>query len=138
MAEIALGATFGFETTVGGGSYTTLGSVYDFTIPDMSMDTTDITEMSHTDSFRRHLATLADGGEAEVSIYYDPESATNATLKTIFTTKTARLYKFTFAGGATKIFSGIMTGLAFATPLDDKMTCTMKFKQSGTSTEATS
>jgi hypothetical protein len=138
MAEIGLGATFSYETTPGGGSYTALGDVFSITPPDIKVDTTDITDYSHTDGFRRHLATMLDGGEGTVEFYYDPESAVPAAVKALATTKTARLYKIVFAGGGNKIFSGIVTGISWTTPLDDVCTCALTIKQTGTSTDAVS
>lgn len=136
-ADIGLGVTIGIESATPG-TYTTLGAVFAISEPSASMDTIDVTEMSHTDGARRFIGGLIDEGEATFSVHYDPEQTSYTTLRTQFLTRAAKNYKITHVGGATRVFSALITGVSKETPLDDKMTCEFTLKVSGLVTEAVS
>lgn len=137
MAEIGVGTKFYFETTPAGGSYTELADIVAIVPPDRTLGTTATTTFAATNKYKTFMGTMIEGGDAEVTIQYDPESSVNATLNTILTTTTARLYKIVYPGGGNKIFSAVMINIGDEIPMDDVLRRTLKFKSSGAHTEAT-
>jgi predicted secreted protein len=136
-ADIGLGITIAFESSTPG-TFTTVGSVHDTAPPGVSVDSIDVTEYGHTNGFRRFIPGLADAGEASFSIHYDPELSAYTDLYTLAAGRTVKNWQITFPGGAEIGFSGFITNLQPATPLDDKMTCDFTIKVSGAPTVAAS
>lgn len=136
-AKIGLGMTLAYESTTPG-VYTTLGELYDVTANEITVETADVTNHSHTDGYRRFIATMIDGGEIAGTLAYDPALTVYGALKTIAESRAAKNWKVTYPGGSNTIASGILTSLGRTTPMDDRMECTIGIKVSGQPAEASS
>ncbi len=138
-AKIGLGTTVGYETTPGGGTYTTVGEVFEFSPPASSMDTVDATDFSHTDGHRRFIAGLIDAGEVTFTLHYDPALTVYGAIDTMYKARVQRKWKFIYAGSTVNtVIDALITGLGRAVPMDEKMTMEVTLKVSGLLTEAAS
>ncbi len=138
-AKIGLGTTVGYETTPGGGTYTTVGEIFEFSPPTSSMDTVDATDFSHSDGHRRFIAGLIDPGEVAFTLNFDPALSVYGALDTIYKARVVRKWKFAYAGSTVNtVVDALVTGLGRAVPMDDKMTMEVTLKVSGVMTEAAS
>jgi hypothetical protein len=137
-AKIGLGTVVAYESTTSG-TYTTVGEIFEFSGTSLSMDTVDATDFSHTDGHRRFIAGLIDAGEVTFTLHFDPALTVYGAIDTIFKARTAKNWKFTYAGSTVNtIVSALVTGLGRAVPMDEKMTMEVTLKLSGTLTEAAS
>jgi hypothetical protein len=137
-AKIGLGTVVAYESSTPG-TYTTVGEIFEFSGTSLSMDTVDATDFSHTDGHRRFIAGLIDAGEVTFTLHFDPALTVYGAIDTIFKARTAKNWKFTYAGSTVNtIVSALVTGLGRAVPMDEKMTMEVTLKLSGTLTEAAS
>ncbi len=137
--KIGLGTTVGYETTPGGGTYTTLGEVFDFSGTSSSMDTVDVTDFSHSDGHRRFIPGLIDPGEVSFTLNFDPALTVYGTLDTMYKARVPRKWRFAYAGSTVNtVVDAIVTGLGRAIPMDDKMALEVTLKITGLMTEAAS
>lgn len=138
-AKIGLGTTVGYETTPGGGAYTTVGEVFEFSGTSSSMDTVDSTDFSHSDGHRRFIAGLIDAGEITFTMNFDPALTVYAAIDTLYKARVIRKWRFAYAGSTVNtVVDAFVIGLSRAVPMDDKMTMEISLKLSGTMTEAAS
>jgi predicted secreted protein len=136
-AKIGLGMVLAYESTTPG-TYTALGELYDVTANEITVETVDVTNHSHTDGYRRFIAALADGGEISGMLAFDPALTVYAALKTVVDARAPRNWRVTYPGGSNTVVSGILTTLGRTTPMDDRMECAIAIKVSGNPTEAAS
>jgi hypothetical protein len=136
-AKIGLGMILAYESVVPG-TYTPLGELYDVTPNEITVETTDVTNHSHTDGYRRFIATLISGGEITGVLAYDPALTVYAALKTIAESRAIKKWRITYPGGATTTVDGILTSVGRTTPMDDRMECPIGILISGGTTEAAS
>lgn len=102
----------------------------------------DLVETSHmkTSGFKSYInAPLREGEEADVTMNYDPGSATDALIRAARAAGTARAYKIviTKATGTWEITGSlIVRDYTRNSPMDDRKTATMRVKWVSTETEA--
>lgn len=136
-AKIGLGMALAYES-VTPGTFTPLGELYDVTPNEITVETTDVTNHSHTDGYRRFLATLISGGEISGVLAYDPALTVYTALKTIAEARAIKNWRITYPGGANTTVAAILTSVGRTTPMDDRMECPISLLISGPATEAAS
>jgi predicted secreted protein len=136
-AKTGLGMTLAYESATPG-TYTAIGELYDVEGNEITVETVDVTNHSHTDGYRRFIAAMIDGGEISATLAFDPALTVYAALKTIIETRAAKNWKVTYPGGSNTIASGLLIALGRATPMDDRMECSIGIKISGQPAEAAS
>lgn len=131
-AFIGHGATFG----IGNGAtpteaFTTVAEVTSISMPSLSRDTVDVTDMASTERYRQFIAGLRDGGEVELELALTAAGYTALLAK--YNQNAANNYKITLpdSPASSLVFSGLLTDLPGELPLDDKSSLSVTFKVSG-------
>lgn len=117
-----------------GGTFATVGTIYDMTPPAVSRETVDNTSHSSTDRWREYVSGLRDGGEMSLDVAFDP--ATGGDIYDFFSdigADTAGYYKLVFndAGNREWGFAAWVTQITPTAPLDDKRMFSVTFKLTG-------
>ena len=137
-AKIGLGTTVAYES-VTPGTYTSVGEVFEFEPPTLTMDTVESSDFSHTDGYRRFIGGLIDGGEITFTLNFDPSGTIYATLETLMETRAVKNWKFVYAGSTVNtIASALLTSMGRAVPRDDRMSMSVTLKVAAGLTEAAS
>lgn len=130
----AFGTQFKRDST-GGGSFVAIANVSDISGPSRSREGIEVTAHDSPDDYREFVKGLKDGGEVEITLNYDPSSATHQALDADFEEDPLRDYQVVILPGTTNEytweFSGLITDLGDEFPHDDKMERTATFKISG-------
>lgn len=127
-ARSGYGARFGI---MGAGSlYVYVAEVTNITPPSLSRDTIEVTNLESPDQFKEYIASLADGGEATITINYIP--AVSDALMTSFLAP-VDTFRILFPSGTVALdFSGIVTGYEIGDVVaDDKLSATFTVKATG-------
>jgi predicted secreted protein len=135
MAGIdAFGTQFKRDTT-GSGSFATVANVSDISGPGRSRDAIEVTAHDSANQYREFVKGLKDGGEVTITINYDPAQSTHADLDADFEEDELRDYQVVILPGDddehTWEFSGLITALGDAFPIDDRMEREVTVKISG-------
>jgi len=123
--------------TLGG---TAIGNIISIGGPDMSKDAIDKSTMDSTNKWREFFGGMKDGGEISLEINYDGTALGTANLLAAQMTETAQSVALVFPDGTNSTassdfsFSGFLTALGHAIPLDDKVTQSVTIKVTGTPT----
>lgn len=126
----AFGITLEREDTPGGGVYTAIANIVEAAQPESEREAYDVTSHDSAGGWREHIGGLADAGEAEITVNYDP--AVHATLRGDFEDSIARGYKFRHPNGTDGIdFKAFMTGWTQENPVDDKMSAEITLRATG-------
>jgi hypothetical protein len=137
-AKIGLGTTVAYESATPG-TYTSVGEVFEFEPPTLTMDTVESSDFSHTDGYRRYIGGLIDGGEITFTLNFDPAGTIYGTLETLMETRAVKNWKFVYAGSTVNtIASALVTSMGRAVPRDDRMTMSVTLKVAAGLTEAAS
>lgn len=131
MADTDIG--FGCDFQRGAGDplvYTTVGEVIDISLPELTRDTKDATHYKSPDRFKEYIAGLRDGGEFGCTIQFTTPADLTALLAD-FMVDTAIPYRHVFPDDTHWDFSGIMTKVGAAVPMEERMTAELTFKISG-------
>lgn len=132
-ASIGNGAQFQIESTPPG-TFTAISEVFDITPPN---ETTDVIDASHFGSpDREFIMGMTDPGETSFEMNFVPGSASETLLLTAKASRTANTFRIVFPNDYTWTFSGLVTGYEPSMPNDDKMTCTVTIKVTGSVTRA--
>ena len=133
MADTGHNITFAVEDDTTPGTFNVVAAVQTIGLPNVTRGTVDVTALS--DSARKHIGTIPDGGEVEVVIFYDEEDAAQQALIDSVsdgTTRTGLNYQIEFPGGTTWEFAAVPIE---ATPSqathDDAKTLTFRAKLTG-------
>lgn len=132
-AAIGYGSKFAVSTD-SGSTYDDLGEVFNITPPSSTFDMVDATHMQSPNGDREFIIGLNDPGEASFDMNFVPGSASDVLVRAIKAARAAVLCMITFPGGATWTFTGLLTNYDPAVPNEDKMTATVSFKVSGSTT----
>lgn len=121
-------------------SYEDIGEILEVSGPSFSRDAVDTTHSQSTDRYREFITGLRDAGEMSATIALVPASAQGSKHRELmddYESNSAVTYRMIFPDGATNfVFSGIITGIEHATPIDDRMTLNTTIKISGKPTLA--
>lgn len=132
-ASIGNGAQFQIESAIPG-TFTAISEVFDITPPN---ETTDVIDATHFGSDgREFIMGLSDPGETSFEMNFVPGSASETLLLTAKASRTAKQFRIVFPNDYTWTFSGLVTGYEPSMPNDDKMTCTVTIKVTGSVTRA--
>jgi len=131
------GAVHGFGVVVkrlsAPDTYTSMGELADISIPTLTREVKDATHHGSPDGYREYMPALRDGGEATLTLHYPVGGLHAAGAMTDFAANAANDYQIIMPGavGETVDFTGLITEISPASPLDDKMVYTVKIKSSG-------
>lgn len=132
MADTDIG--FGSKFQRGTGSdpivYADIGEAIDFKMPELTRDTKDATHYNSPDRFKEFIFGLRDGGEFGVTIQFKDIAALDD-LMADFMTDTALPYQFLFPDETAWQFTGGITKIGPAVPMEERMTAEFTFKISG-------
>ena len=119
------------------GSYVAMTNLKDISGPEISSETIDVTTHDSADNFNEFVAGMADGGEVNFDLVFNPNDATHETL---YNAVAARL-KHNFyvklpgwvstGGGGYLAFAGVFTKMGLSFPIKDKVGASMTIKVSG-------
>ena len=100
---------------------------------DISADTIDTTSLDAVGSFKTFIQGLKDGGEVQISGFFNPGDAGNAALMTAYSNGTVDSYTILFPSslGASWTFTGVMVGYKTDVKLADAVSFEAKIKVSG-------
>lgn len=135
MAGIdALGTQFLRETAVPA-TFESIANVTDISGPSRSREAIEVTAHDSPNKYREFIKGLKDGGEVEITLNYDPASATHASLDADFEEDDLRKYQIILLPDEpdehTWAFSALITDLGDEYPIDGQMERTATFKISG-------
>ncbi|MFE2017597.1 phage tail tube protein [Streptomyces sp. NPDC059499] len=130
----AKGTQFLRDTAVPG-VFEAIANVSDISGPNRSREAIEVTTHDSPNNYREFIKGLKDGGEVELTLNYDPASATHASLDADFEEDDLRDYQVIMLPGTvdehTWEFSALITDLGDEYPTDAQMERTATFKISG-------
>jgi len=132
-ASIGNGAQFQIES-VTPGTFTAISEVFDITPPNETADVIDVTNLQSTQ--REFILGLTDPGETSFEMNFVPGSASETLLLAAKASRTSKQFRIVFPNLYTWTFGGLVTGYEPSMPNDDKMTCTVTIKVTGSVTRA--
>lgn len=131
-------AALAFLTSGSDGSevFTTVAEVINISGPGLSLETTDVTNMTSTGAWREHIATLKDTGEVTIDLNWAPEDTGHVNLIADLNNRTLRNFKIVWPNVAatTWTFSGYVTSFEPSAAVDDKLSGSFGFKLTGVPT----
>ena len=113
-----------------------VAEVNSITGPNMSRNTIDVTSLDSTSGYKEFIAGFRDGGEITLNMNFTRDSYDD--FQVDFESNDLQSYGITLPdSGATQFtFSGLVTALGMAIPMDDKVTADVTIKISGVVTLA--
>lgn len=116
-----------------GGTFATVGTIYEMSPPGATRDAVDKTSHSSTDRWREFIGGMKELGDMQIDLEFDPASTAVDDMYTDLNTNTAGYYKVVFNDVASTEwgFSAFVTGVDVATPLEDKRMMTVTIKGTG-------
>lgn len=112
--------------------FTTIANVTSISTPEMARETYDATAHDSPAHRREHVGGLVDGGEATISVNYDPDA--HSVLRADLNDVDPRSYRITWpaqAGGGRDDFKAYLTKIGGESPSDGLITAELTFKVSG-------
>lgn len=119
------------------GSYIVLNSVGDFTGPEVSVETIDVTTHDSPDAFNEFIAGMADGGSVDFDLVFEYDSAAHETLYNSVAARGIHNFRVQLPGftstsdGGYWQFAGLFTKIGAAMPVKDKLSASVSIKVSG-------
>ena len=124
-----------FQRDTGGGVYETIANLTDINAPERSREALETTNHGSPNKHREFVKGLMDGGEAGLTLNYDPAQNTHAALRADFEEDDLRSYRIVFLPGdvdeETWTFDAMITNLGVAAPIDDVLEQEITVKVSG-------
>ncbi len=119
------------DTDSSGTTYSTIAEINGITGPNISRATIDVTSLDSVGGYREFIASFKDSGEVGLEMNFTRDQY--VTFKEDLESDTLKAYQIVFpdTGATTLDFSGLVTALGAAVPLDDKITQTVSVKVSG-------
>lgn len=136
MAEEAADADIGFGTKfLRGGitlptAYTPVGQIIELALPELSRDTFEKTHYESPKQFKEFGGALFDAGEFTVTVQFSSITAMTETLAD-FTGRDGIPYRMEWPDLTQWDFTGVITGVAAASPMADRLTCAVTIKLTG-------
>jgi predicted secreted protein len=110
-------------------TFTPLAEVNSITGPNKTRDTIDVTSLDSEGGYREFIAGFRDGGE--VSLEMNFTYATYDIINDDFESEDSVNYQIELPDGTSFTFTGLVTAVGLAVPLDDKVTSSVTVKISG-------
>jgi predicted secreted protein len=133
-------ALLGFGVRLVRNTTTDLGELIELSGPSLARDAVEASHALSTNRFREFISGLRDGGEVSATIALVPataQSSPHQELMDDFNNNSAVAYRVIFPDANTYFtFSGLITALEHATPIDDRMTLAVTIKITGEPTLA--
>lgn len=127
--EVTIGYSSTYEISTNGGStWVEVDEITNISPPAFSSDTPDATHMKSPNRTREFISGLIDAGEASMTINYIPGSDSDVLLKGLQVAGTRFAARETYPNGVTSTYTGLVSGLTAAVPLDDKMSMDVTIK----------
>ena len=140
-AAMGAGAAFGIGDGASSESFTDLAEVLSISPPSQSVDIIDVTHLKSTNRVREFIDGMIDPGEVSMEMNFVPGSAADIAIQALEGLSTTTTFRVTFpdgqSGSVTWIFAGLLAGYEPAIPSGEKMTATVNFKVTGTTTVGT-
>lgn len=133
-----LGGQFQIGDSTDGASvnYTTVNQVDSCDFSGSKVDVEDVTSADNTDGYKRKQDRLADAGQCQAEILWNPNDATHQQLWNAYISRGRRDFKRINAGGlGTRAFTGIITSMDEKQTIDKATKMTVKIDISGPITE---
>jgi predicted secreted protein len=114
--------------------FTKLAEVTGVTPPGMARDSVDASHEESPEGWREFIPGLKDGGEIGLELNFVPGGASAAALMAELDLEGPDAVKnrqIVFPDGSMFIFAGFLTGFEPDAPLDDKMSASVTFKETG-------
>lgn len=134
------GTTLEISTDTTTNNYSTIGNVISISGPNQARDVVDISTMDSTNKWREKIPAMIDAGEATIEVNYDGTAAGSANGLQALLVATTGLVRIRFPDHATVasqsswVCQGVLTGLGWATPFDDKVTQSISVAFTGSAT----
>ena len=110
QAKTNIGATFSHMTAAGPPAvYTDIGEAVSITPPNPTRETVDVTHLTSPNATREFLATIKDGGEAEVLFNDTPAARTKC--ETLFGLDEVSSFRILWPSGKKRDFNAVVIGL---------------------------
>lgn len=132
---------FETEIEIGRGAtptWTNLAEIQDVNLPTETADQIEVTSMSTPGRSKEFIAGRIDAGEVAISMFWEPESTTDALLSSIHASGEVVQIRFTIPSEATgedadfvETWTGIMVGYERVAPVSEAATATATFKING-------
>ena len=123
----------GHGTTLAIGA-ATIGNITSISGPSQARDSIDISTMDSSDKWREFIPGMLDAGEVTFDVNYDATAGETADdLQAAIDDDPADI-TITLPDTSTFVCSGIVTGVGFAIPFDDKVTQSVTIKLTGAPT----
>lgn len=119
------------------GAFNLIASVGDFSGPEITAETIDVTTHDSADHFNEFLAGMADGGEVPFDMVFDSASAAHETLYNAVADRALHNFQIQLpgfvntAGGGYFAFTGLFTKMGVTLPVKDKVGSSVNIKVSG-------
>lgn len=129
LATAGIGAKFRRLNT---SFYEDIAEVVSISGPSMARETIDVTSLDSTDGYREFIGSLRDGGSITLEMNFRRDTYDD--FKTDFENDDLEDYEVIFPDDEHTSFNfqGLVTELGLETPVDDKISCTVTIKISGT------
>jgi len=132
MSDAMIGyGTFFHISQDGGATWFEMGEVFNITPPSDTVDQQDVTHMQSPQRRREFIPGLSDPGSASFEQNFIPGSASDLKVQSIRAAGEQVLCRITFPNAVTWKFTGQVESYEPAVPTEDKMTCTVSWKVSG-------
>jgi len=111
--------------------FTAIAEINSLDGPNKSRDTIDVTSLDSTGGYREFIASFRDGGEVTLEMNFTRDGYLD--MNADFEIETLVDYQIVLpdAGNTTLDFSGLVTNVGLAVPLDDKISAPITIKVSG-------
>lgn len=129
VAQIGFGMTLGYCDTQNG-SYTTLVDLIEIKPHGFKVGKAEATHHSSPNVAEEYLPSTIDYNELECQVSW----VKTAYLSFINILRQVKYWRVTYPDGSTDTFQGFITEVGPATPLKERMTCTLKIQPKGLST----
>ena len=134
-AKLGFGVMLQRESADSPSVYQDVGEIIEQNGPTMSRDSVEATHSESPNRYREFISGLRDGGEVTATIALVPSAgptSVHALLVDDFNNDESISCRVLFPDGVTTwTFSGFLTSLEHATPIDDRMTLALTVKVSG-------
>ena len=112
-------------------TYTQVAGLLDVEPGETVRGSYETTTIDGTDKYKKFEPGLLDAGEVSLTLIFDPADSGQTTLAADLEDDTLRYYRVEYPDGTTVDYHGFLTGWGTPTPMEDKITRTVKFKVSG-------
>lgn len=130
-ARVGFGSKVEISTN-NGSSWTEIDEVFDLTPPAATITNPVATHMQSPNSAAERIpGKIIDYGQTSFSINWVPGSSADTLIRGLVTGGTTFTVRETFPNGVTWSITGLLASMTPATPMDDRMTCTITLDTTG-------